>query len=390
VTPRRHRRTGRTSASSPASPPHARIAPPTTLRPHANDPRAGRRWARSERRRTAPSRSLRWPVKLQRWAVWRSRTWCSGGPSRCCSSRSWRTRVRGRVVSCPICSSSARVILVTAPPPRCAGSRRSPLEATSSRASGSAPRSPATYSNSRLPWTRKTHLDRFASTAVRSSRGSIWLIDEYQLVLGLWEAVRVEVDERRTKRLFVLTGSATPDPDTTSHGGAGRIVRYTMRTSSQFERGRETRSTSLASLLDRVTPAADAARASVRATIEAVVTGGWPGHADLDAESARSDVLAALEGVTNRAGFDEGSDLTWEGRMGACDIGTTWRRRNGRCGCASSAARSSPRVHPPRRTVASSVPTVARASALTADHPDSPLSGWPLDAAALVHHARST
>ena len=142
------------------------------------------------------------------------------------------------------------------------------------------------------------------------------LIDEYQLVPGLWEAVRVEVDERRTKRLFVLTGSATPDPDTTSHGGAGRIVRYTMRTLSQFEPGRSTGSTSLASLLDRVTPAPDAARASVRETIESVVTGGWPGHADLDAESARSDVRAALEGVLNRAGFDEGSDLTWEGRMG--------------------------------------------------------------------------
>ncbi len=112
------------------------------------------------------------------------------------------------------------------------------------------------------------------------------LIDEYQLVPGIWEAVRGEIDARRAKGLFVLTGSATPDPDTTSHGGAGRIARYTMRTLSQFERGRSTGSTSLASLLDGVTPAPDAARASVRDTIHAVVTGGWPGHAELDAESA--------------------------------------------------------------------------------------------------------
>jgi hypothetical protein len=58
------------------------------------------------------------------------------------------------------------------------------------------------------------------------------LIDEYQLVPGVWEAVRGEIDERRARGLFVLTGSATPDPETTSHGGAGRIARYTMRTLS--------------------------------------------------------------------------------------------------------------------------------------------------------------
>jgi uncharacterized protein len=89
---------------------------------------------------------------------------------------------------------------------------------------------------------------------------------------GIWEAVRGEVDERRTKGLFVLTGSAMLAPDTTSHGGAGRIAPYTMRTLSQFERGRSTGSISLASLLAGGAPAPDATRANVRETIEAVVT----------------------------------------------------------------------------------------------------------------------
>ncbi len=112
------------------------------------------------------------------------------------------------------------------------------------------------------------------------------LIDEYQLVPGIWETVRSHIDERRAKGLFVLTGSATPDPDATSHGGAGRIARYTMRTLSQFERGRSTGRTSLAALLDGATPDSDPQRISVRETIESLVIGGWPGHADLDATSA--------------------------------------------------------------------------------------------------------
>jgi uncharacterized protein len=125
------------------------------------------------------------------------------------------------------------------------------------------------------------------------------LIDEYQLVPGLWEAVRGEIDERRAKGLFVLTGSATPDPETTSHGGAGRIARYTMRTLSQFERGRATGSTSLASLLDGATTAPDTARMSVREMIETLVIGGWPGHADLDVASAMDANADYLETIVH-------------------------------------------------------------------------------------------
>ena len=49
------------------------------------------------------------------------------------------------------------------------------------------------------------------------------LLDEWQNVPAIWDAVRRAVDQDRTPGRFLLTGSATPDPPPT-HSGAGRIV----------------------------------------------------------------------------------------------------------------------------------------------------------------------
>ncbi len=49
------------------------------------------------------------------------------------------------------------------------------------------------------------------------------LIDEWQEVPELWDAVRFEVDQRGKKGQFILTGSATPAQKGILHSGAGRI-----------------------------------------------------------------------------------------------------------------------------------------------------------------------
>lgn len=49
------------------------------------------------------------------------------------------------------------------------------------------------------------------------------LIDEWQEVPELWDAVRFEVDRRGKKGQFILTGSATPAQKGILHSGAGRI-----------------------------------------------------------------------------------------------------------------------------------------------------------------------
>ena len=48
------------------------------------------------------------------------------------------------------------------------------------------------------------------------------LLDEWQLVPSIWNAVRSEINERSAKGQFILTGSTSPSDDISTHTGAGR------------------------------------------------------------------------------------------------------------------------------------------------------------------------
>ena len=61
------------------------------------------------------------------------------------------------------------------------------------------------------------------------------LVDEWQLVPGIWNAARAEIDRRSAKGQFILTGSANPSDDISAHTGAGRFVRLMLRTMSLAE-----------------------------------------------------------------------------------------------------------------------------------------------------------
>lgn len=54
------------------------------------------------------------------------------------------------------------------------------------------------------------------------------IVDEWQKVPGIWNAVRHEIDLVRGLRGgWILTGSSTPPKDSSRHSGAGRIGRHT-------------------------------------------------------------------------------------------------------------------------------------------------------------------
>ena len=77
------------------------------------------------------------------------------------------------------------------------------------------------------------------------------LLDEWQLEPQVWDAVRRAVDDDRAGGQFLLTGSAGVAPGVRIHSGAGRIVSVRMRPLSLAERGIETPTVSLASLMNR-------------------------------------------------------------------------------------------------------------------------------------------
>ena len=60
------------------------------------------------------------------------------------------------------------------------------------------------------------------------------LIDEWQEVPSIWDAVRAEIDRRNKKGQIILTDSATPKTKGIMHSGAGRILKLRMNTMSLY------------------------------------------------------------------------------------------------------------------------------------------------------------
>lgn len=123
------------------------------------------------------------------------------------------------------------------------------------------------------------------------------LIDEYQLADGIWNAVRGRVDDRGEKGLFLLTGSATPEHDQTSHSGARRIAPIEMRTMTLLERGLSSGGVSLGALLDGAAAPVEDRRIGVGEAIDALAIGGWPDNLELtpdDALDANADYIETI------------------------------------------------------------------------------------------------
>jgi len=66
------------------------------------------------------------------------------------------------------------------------------------------------------------------------------LVDEWQEVPPILDAVRRRVDPSQKKGQFILTGSATPNDEKKSHSSARRFGCLHMRTMSLFESGDST------------------------------------------------------------------------------------------------------------------------------------------------------
>ena len=123
------------------------------------------------------------------------------------------------------------------------------------------------------------------------------LFDEWQLAPQLWNIVRGEVDARRQKGQFILTGSTAPALDAKRHTGAGRFARLKMRTMTLSETGHSTNETSFVDLLAGDSPRTTDPGFSYRDLVTRIVVGGWPGFQDLDAAQASLNLRDYLDTV---------------------------------------------------------------------------------------------
>ena len=114
------------------------------------------------------------------------------------------------------------------------------------------------------------------------------LIDEWQDAPVLWDAVRMECDDRGgVPGQFILTGSNAVDEKKINHSGTGRITRMKMYPMSLWESGESNGTVSLQHLFDHPNePMVCHSNLSVEKLIFAACRGGWP---------------ASLMGVTDKA-----------------------------------------------------------------------------------------
>lgn len=125
------------------------------------------------------------------------------------------------------------------------------------------------------------------------------LIDEWQEVPSLWDAVRHKVDQRTSKGQFILTGSATPNHKGILHSGAGRIARIKMNTMSLYEAGDSTGDVSLKELVNGNMTPKMTGEVDLRKIAEYIVRGGWPASIGLTIDKATLLPKEYIEAVLN-------------------------------------------------------------------------------------------
>ena len=103
------------------------------------------------------------------------------------------------------------------------------------------------------------------------------LIDEWQEVPAIWDAVRFNVDKNGSNNQYVLTGSSTPKNKGVMHSGAGRIVRFAMDTMTLFETGDSNGEVSLRDIVqNREISGKNKESISLDKLAKLLVRGGWP------------------------------------------------------------------------------------------------------------------
>jgi len=102
------------------------------------------------------------------------------------------------------------------------------------------------------------------------------LIDEWQEQPEIWNYVRHEVDDRKAKGQFILTGSANPSDNAKLHSGAGRFTVVQMDTMTWQELGYSTGVVKVSDLLQGYFPDLYDAGINLDLILDRMLIGGWP------------------------------------------------------------------------------------------------------------------
>lgn len=134
------------------------------------------------------------------------------------------------------------------------------------------------------------------------------LIDEWQLIPSIWNAIRHDVDKQDVRGAYIITGSVTPnDHDKKDlHSGAGRMGFVTMYPMSLYESGDSNGSISLSGLLDG-TVEVGGQKSDITYERLAYLTcrGGWPSSVKMQNERLALNVAREYMDVLCESDMEE-------------------------------------------------------------------------------------
>ena len=129
------------------------------------------------------------------------------------------------------------------------------------------------------------------------------LIDEWNLVPTIWDAVRRECDKRTEKGNFIITGSTTlPDKvmkEKVHHSGAGRIGRLNMYTMSLYESGDSSGDASLLKMLEGTQETVNTGSIEISQLAKLIIRGGWPANINVDEKKSGIIPKSYIDSILN-------------------------------------------------------------------------------------------
>lgn len=130
------------------------------------------------------------------------------------------------------------------------------------------------------------------------------LIDEWQLVPGIWDSVRHECDNDHNKGKFILTGSTTltksEEEEEVFHSGVGRIAMMKMYPMSLYESGDSTGDVSIMDMLNDNVNCKYIRKVELDELAKLIIRGGWPDNIDRDIEDIDIIPKSYIDAIVNK------------------------------------------------------------------------------------------
>ena len=129
------------------------------------------------------------------------------------------------------------------------------------------------------------------------------VIDEWQEVPGIWDAVRFDIDQNPGHGKYILTGSVLPPQDSYRHSGTGRIATIQMRPMTLFESMDSSGTISLGAIFENEEFEPFISSLDLNQLIDITIRGGWPETLKLPIKKAGNVATEYINAVVKNEFF---------------------------------------------------------------------------------------